>query len=62
MQSDTRRALRIIGTVAVAAAVVGVVRFLLPPLLRDIFTVLLEAWAIAILAYVVFVALMMRPH
>lgn len=43
MHRETRLALRITGAVAVLAGVVGVVRFLLPPLLREIFTVPLEA-------------------
>lgn len=50
---------RIGGTLAVAAAAIVAVR-MLPPLLRGIFTVLLEAWAVAILAYIAFVVLAMR--
>lgn len=52
---------RIAGTLAVAAAAIGAVH-LLPPLLREIFTVLLQAWVVAILAYVAFVALLLRRH
>ena len=60
MHRDTRRVARVMGTAVTVAATIGIIRFLLPPLLREIFTVLLEAWAIAILAYIAFVALLMR--
>lgn len=59
MTPDRRTVQRIGGTLALAAAAIAVVR-LLPPLLREIFSVLLQAWAVAILAYAVFVALLLR--
>lgn len=44
----------------VAAAVAALLMWLLPPLLREIVVVLLKACAIAVVAYAIFVALLIR--